>query len=207
MTEEIYNPGQAKVLFDVWPNRQVDWFVIGGPADGNEAQTIRAKFPDVQCIGFEPCERMRARQLELQFPGDLHPYALWNETKEMELSDPRAEDGGPRGAGLIREYSDDVANKYTVNSFTLDDLSDKFGPWKNCVLWLDIERAEKQALEGASKLLASGDVLLINVEVMEMSRRLPLTEDLLKGYGYELVKTWNPAMADMCDAVFRLKGI
>ena len=81
------------------------------------------------------------------------------------------------------------------------------GPWKNSVLWLDIERSENQALEGASTFLSSGDVLLINVEVMEMSLRLNPTQDILSDYGYDLIKKWNlGAMPDMCDAIFKLRG-
>lgn len=198
MSDSIYRSGQATALFSVW-NPKIDWFILGGTADADEAQTVKEKFPRVNCVGFEPGKRLREKQLKMKFPGELYHHALWNENTTLQFSDPIEH---PRGAGVIREYGADESIKYPVEARTLDSLSEEFGPWKNSFLWLDIERAENQALEGADKILTE-DVLMLNVEVMERSKRMTATERILTKYGFKLVKIWNTnSMPDMCDAIF-----
>lgn len=207
MKNGIYNPGQAAMLFksSIWPDKTVEWFVIGGPADANEALTIVKKYPDIKCIGFEPNKTMFDYQIKSEFPGELLRYALWKENGEMIFQEPHGEIS--HCGGLIRDYDEASCDKYTVETRTLDSLSEEFGPWRNSVLWLDIERSEMQALEGAHKILNNGSILLLNLEVMEMSINLDPIKELLGSYGYKLVKKWNTnSNPDMCDAIFRLEG-
>ena len=206
MVNGIYNPGQADMLFNdrIWPDTPVEWFVIGGPADANEAQTIVKTHPDIECIGFEPNNTMYDYQIKTKFPGKLYRSALWNKDGYMTFQEPHGE--ASHCGGLIRDYEDEDAIKYTVLASSLDSLSDEIGPWKNSILWLDIERAEMQALEGATKMLARGDVLLINLEVMEMSVNLPLFRDFLEPFRFKSIHKWNlNSNPDMCDAIFRLE--
>ncbi len=183
----IYEPGQAKVLFDYWPS-EVEWFIVGGPADANEAQTINQRFPDVKCIAFEPNERMRERQRELNFPGEVYPFALWN--ADDEVIQYSVADSLPRSGTVCRDT--DLTNwvKTDVRARTLDSLSKEFGPFRNCVLWLDIEHAELAALEGAENLFESGYVLMVNVEI-QFPHLLGPIQELLLGYGMKEVKRWT----------------
>jgi len=197
---EIYRRDQAKVLFSVWPE-QAEWFVIGGPATGNEAQTVVAKYPNVKCIGFEPNTELREiQQTEIKFPGVVHPNALWHTEQEMGLHIPKH---NHLSGSLCRDLSDCDTEIYTVQTKTLDQMSEKFGPFTNCVLWIDVEHAELAVLQGAKELLGRGDILMVNAEIFK-PHLLPPIADLLGSYSLVEVKRWNTGMfVGMCEIIFK----
>jgi FkbM family methyltransferase len=192
---EIYGENQAEILFDYWPEK-AEWFVLGGVGTSNEAQTIHARYPAVKCVGFEPSREMRVNRAP-DFPGVIHPHALWDKDVELVLSVPaRRHISG----SVVREFEDKFACEYyPVPARTLDSLAIEFGPWPNCVLWIDIEWAELSALRGATKLLK--DVLLINLEVMTKEQDKDIAAFLSK-YGFREVKRWGNTMPDKWDVIF-----
>ncbi len=201
---DIYSPGQAKILFQFW-HPSIEWFVIGGPADANEAQTVKAKYPAVQCVAIEPNAAFIKRQAELGFEGTLYEGALYDEDKEVILCVPLKH---PRGSTLnvLRTPSDSSVETVAVSGRTLDSLSKDLGPFNNCCLWLDIEGSEKRALKGAKELLESGNVLLVNIEMYHKPANYLI--DFMCQYGLEVVETWNTgALVDVRDVIFRKKGL
>lgn len=180
---KVYARNQARVLFPYWPDK-VDWFVLGGVANGNEAQTIHEKYPDVKCIGFEPNPVMREHAAP-DFPGTTYPYALWETNGQMDLVVPSHRD---ISSSLCRPLGNDNI-KYDVPTYTLDTLSEELGPFTNSVLWIDIEWAELPALKGATNLLAN-HIQLINLEVMTVEQLKEITE-YLAGFGFEEVHRWG----------------
>lgn len=198
---EIYSPGQAKVLFDVWPE-EAEWFVIGGPANGNEAQTIHQQYPHIKCVGFEPQDEMFKQQTELGFPGDLLSYALWNEECEKTIRIPGTKYNSS-SMGRLDDWKEGEYSTQKVEARTLDSLENFFGPWNNIVLWLDIECVELEALQGCKRLLEDGKILLVNVEVFYKRFQEPIIS-LLEGCGFKEVKRWNEGgMPEMCEIIFR----
>lgn len=198
----MYAPDQAKVLFKHWTSK-IEYFIVGGVSYANEAQTINKEFPDVECIGFEPCpETFGSQSNELAFPGKLYPYALWyeNVTKDLYLMGKNGRMSricGPRPSNI-------EIDKLSVTARTLDSLSEELGPWSNIALWLDIEFAEEAALQGATDLLER--TLLINIEVNNSERELPKFSSLLNPHGIYLAETWNTdKMPDRVDAIFLRK--
>lgn len=192
---EIYSSGQAKELFSVWP-RLAKWFVIGGPADGDEAQTVVDRHPHVQCIGFEPSTELYKKQLSMRFPGKLHNYALWSRTCTLELSVPVH---GPRSGSMVHEFAD-AKYRESVIATTLDSELALNPFMRDVVLWLDCEGAELEILAGGAKFLER--CLLINLE----SRDDAMTEEynaLLLPLGFRKLKTWNVgAVCGMCDVIY-----
>lgn len=182
---------QVDVLMPWWP-RDVGWFVIGGPADENEAQAVAERFPGIRCVGFEPLEEYRTAQIagspllrtDRPFPGAVHPFALWDvDGVDLELVVPN---GRYKCASVARPNPSpdlgtfDDRNRRAVRARTLDSLSDEFGPFDRAVLWLDIEFAELAALRGARKLLDR--TLLVNLETYD-HLNLPAVEALLREHG------------------------
>lgn len=188
MTREVYEPGQVRNIFPYVPSG-VRWFVIGGPADGDEAQVFKQEFPNVQAVGFEPNEQLLAVQREADFPGMLFPYALWHEetTRTLIIPDPGRQ--GDRSASLVKFRTGAGYREVEVKTTTLDLSSAAIGPFRNCVLWLDIEGAELNALVGAHNLLASGQVSVINLEVFS-DHEHPI-RSYLSGHGYREVHRWG----------------
>lgn len=195
---EPYMKDQAAILFKHWP-AQAEWFIVGGPADGNEAQTVKARYPRVRCIGFEPqpyfvlCQRYK-----LRFPGFVLPYALWHYPGVLELHEPGIKElEHMRSSSLCRPPSSpdlgiwEVKKSTTVVTEMLDNLSTDFGPFANAVLWLDIEYAELEALRGARGLLKAGQILLINLETF--AHLQPAIDDYLAQFGLRELFRWNQA--------------
>lgn len=199
MSDSVYNPRQAATLFKYWP-AQVDWFLLGGPADADEAQTVHTKYPNVKCVGFEPHPSYVQYQRANGFPGVVYPVALWDrDGDEVAFYSPHQR---PRSSGTVR--GDEGGLTFPVPTRTLDSLNGEIGPFTNAVLWLDIEYSEVQALRGAADLLASGQVLLINLEVWDST--CPEIEEILLPVGYKEVLAWANTVRDKRDVIYRLGG-
>jgi len=194
----VYSPGQAAILFDIWPEG-AEWFVLGGPACANEGQTVYAEHPELKFIAFEPNPEMRRIQQGMNFPGKIHSCGLYNENKLMNL---RVPDGRDISCSVCRDFEDAPCEDIPIQVYTLDTLSEKFGPFTNVVLWIDIEHAELQCLQGATKLLEAGQILMINLEVMQPEMLVPIVE-LLTPHGLKEVKRWNNTLPDKYDIVFK----
>lgn len=183
---------QVKMLFPYWPDA-ARWFVVGGPGTDLEAQAVKERYPHVECVGFEPNPLTRREQERLHFPGRLHPCALWNNnTDRLTLTCPA---GFPHNRGSVcrPDPSPDMGqvvpgDTYTVEARTLDWCSREYGPFLDVVLWLDVEHAELQALQGAAALLEQ--VLLLNVEAYAHLSLSPIVR-LLGRYGLVLKDVWN----------------
>ena len=193
MSSEIFSAGQASVLDEFWP-ADAKWFIVGGPAYGNEAQTVAARHPGIKCFGVEPNPEFVKRQLAQDFPGPVANFALWYKDNEiLDFSIPR--DGSPLSASVCRPSPSPDGNEtpkliYPVITRTLDTLSDKYGPFEDAVLWLDIEYAEIEALRGAFRLLSGGKIKLVNLETF-VHTSFPVVTKLLADYGFKFVKRWN----------------
>lgn len=159
-----YNPGQAAELFPHVPP-ETKWFILAGPADANEAQTFHERFPDVKIIGFEPNPQSFLYQLEQGFPGVLLPVGLWSSRDYLKLKVP-GNDEFQRSGSVIRFVDEgDWPNDIVVSVETLDEMSRRYGPFEDAVLWADVEFAELELLRGAQGLLHSGAIKVINVEL------------------------------------------
>ena len=193
----VYNPGQAKTLFPYWP-KEAEWFVIGGPSDADEAQTVVRQYPHVRCVGFEPNHEFVRFQEGMTFPGKVHRYALWELNTTLTLQVP---DTLRRSSSVCRDLTGLDFLQEKVTGRTLDSLSEEFGPFDNCVLWLDVEHAEGAALRGAEGLFKVGKVLLVNVEVWDETYHE--IDPLLKNYGFEVVHVWGRTVRDKRDVIYR----
>lgn len=212
MSKQSFADNQAEILFEYWPEG-IKQFIVGGPANSNEAQTIHNKFPNVKCIGFEPNPHFVWEQNgQLKFPGKVHEYALWSEDTELTLMTP--EKATARSSSVCRpnpapdmrgEYK--PGSSYQVQGRSLDSLSEEFGPFEDAVLWIDIEYAEIPCLKGAAKLLSEGKIKLINLETFS-HLYLPEVNRILTGYGFMLQKIWNigtDAQRDAQDVIYLLE--
>lgn len=184
-------------LLQCWPDG-VKWFVIGGLADGDEAQTVRRKKGDhIKCFGVEANPAYFEKQ-QKSFPGTVVNAALWDkDNEELELSflSGRPQSGSvcapeqrPDFAGCNWEDYHKSLLRAKVRSATLDRLSDIHGPFDDVCLWLDIEFAELNALKGASRLLDR--CLIVNLEAFAHLSLSPIVV-LLRNRGLHLADVWN----------------
>lgn len=198
---EIYNAGQFNVIIP-YVLKTPKTLILGGPADGNEAQCAVKQWPDIKVYGFEPSNAMMEWQLKNGWPDSANIY-------RMALSDVngisvmRVSDRYPRGTSLMM---DRPGKEVPVSTITLNEF-DKETPLRDCILWLDIEGWEYQALCGASNLFSRGDVLAVNVEIIE--RRTEATkqiEEFFESVNFKLAHTWNIHSGSHHDRIYTPSG-
>ncbi len=199
---EYYSPGQLSVIYP-YLVAEPRWFLLGGPADANEAQTAVRQWPFVKVVGVEPNREAWRWQLENGWPrGEpLVNAALSAAPGKVKIQCPR---GHVRSASTAEDRMElaDPADVREVAAVTWDTLDRTYGPFEEAVMWMDVEGSELDALLGAVEVFRRGAVRLVNVE-ME-SRRRQKNEDVVRfmdAHGFRAVKDWNDS--ETCrDRVF-----
>ena len=182
----IYEEDQVKVIFP-YITPSINQFILGGPADGNEAQAFHEEFPNVAITGFEPNAGFYQHQLANNFPGTLRSEALLDTSGAAYLSNQPGRQEGTvydRGSRIQSSLKDGIE----VTSITLDSLFSP-APKRSIALWIDIERSELKALRGAENLLQTGAIAVILFEAM--GDTLSDLHDYLSSYGYYEEKFFN----------------
>lgn len=145
-----------------------DLFIDVGPGRiGSEAWEVNTTFPECIIRGYEPQIERYEILKEASYPGDLSKFVI---------SDVDGLVGGfsghPEGKSDFWLYGgDSVKGAYkevTLPSRRLDTLffDSKF---KSILIWADIEGSELDILKGATKLLQSGRILGLNLELRKVS--------------------------------------
>lgn len=188
----IYEENQFTKIVQ-WLPEPPKWFILGGPADANEAQTAVSIFLDLKVVAVEPLQVNVDWQLENGFPSDgvLVLKALGERSEVVSMFIPPSSESSHRASSLDKAH-EGYGTKIWVETTTIDSLNERYGPFDKCLLWLDIEGSEYPALLGASRLLSEGKVIGVNIEV---ARRDPESaakiDQLLKSYGLTQSFIWN----------------
>lgn len=170
-----------------------------------EAMAFKKIWPDIRNIGIEPnINTFLDRRSD--FPGEIYPWALWSTSCLKELSTSKLYKGhsslllpDSRWVRTETHKPELVKNQQLIVScITLDQLDQAFGCLDDIFLWMDIEGAELEALKGGNKLLGSGRVKWIDMEVSHEIRRVgdPSEDDLctyLKDFGFSIKYSYGRA--------------
>lgn len=168
-----------------------------GPIPHNEAEAFKELWPEIRIIGLEPHVHV-FKQRHGNYPGKLYQWALWSIPCLRTLTVVRQSKGkssflepDERWRGKWSYKSEKVCSKEIVVCVTMDQLDEALGFPEDIFLWMDIEGSELHALKGGHRLLESGRVKWINLEVSVQPRRLeePSENDLsnyLKQYGFSI---------------------
>ena len=199
---DVYSPGQVRVLFP-HVNFRPKWFVLGGPANGDEAQVFCKEFPGCTALGIEPMRQFREFQKDRDFPGTLVRAGLGETFGPAEITTPVMFKDEIR-ASFVRHIE---GHKQRTWLTTVDTLDKQFGPFEDAVLWLDIEGMELPALKGADETLKRrGSIKLINVEVMPDERPNDLgdIDRFLTNHGFWMIHEWDWQM-ERRNQIWRLR--
>lgn len=167
MELSVYQPGQVRSIFPYVP-ASCKLFVVGGPADGSEGQEFALEFPNIPVIGFEPNRKFYEEQLTLRkFPGKLYSKALWH-TSGLELPFCTM-DEQQRSSRILCKAGEGKAEAYKVETQTLQSCQEaiELEARSTLALWIDVERAELEVLQGARELLCKGRICLVYFETFE----------------------------------------
>jgi FkbM family methyltransferase len=189
---EYYNQDQlleAVRHLDIVPK----WLILGGPADGNEAQAAVKRWPGIKVVGFEPNPEAGAWQKEHGWPKDqpLLNFALSDRVGKVQIWMP---EGHLRSASIDPVRYAGVPDKTMkeVQTTTLDRSDTLLGPFEECFLWLDIEGAELEALRGAERVLKESRACMISVELLPRREAENIRlKQLLWGFDYMPFRWWT----------------
>ncbi len=203
MAKGIYNSGQITALY---PFLKVvpDWMLLGGPADSDEAQSLRKVYPQVQILAVEACMELVLWQKANGFPPDalIINRALSNKNwEQLEFSVFKEV---PRRSSAVRELEGGPIEKRRVESVTIDFLTTHMGmPVQNGILWLDIEGSELRALQGAVISLEQRCWQVINVEMInDQEETNTQITSLLESFGYRDAHQWDQRSGNHADHIF-----
>lgn len=100
----FYSDGQLSVIYP-YLKTEPSWLLLGGPADANECQTARAKWPSIKVVGVDPNPKVLKFQAENGWPAGtpLIQACLYDKACDVSVAEV---DNGLRRA---RVYGTDLA--------------------------------------------------------------------------------------------------
>lgn len=201
-----YNFLKAKRIFKKKFNTILD---VGS----NQGETIEVYnlFGDTEDIhSFEPQKKLH--KFLLLAKTKIHPYGLWDETKELELT----RFGTDTGAATILKPKELMANgrepvKEIVPLKRFDSLNIKIR--RPCFLKIDVEGGEINVLRGFGKRLKEIDIIQLEYsfqDFVEEKTKLHKLIKVLSKYGLDIVhqgfKTIQNGELASCEFYFKRRN-
>jgi len=125
-----------------------------------ETNVLTKEWPDCKWIGFEPHPHIVKK---IHYPGLIHEVAIGRKVGMCTLHIKRRHADGSSTLPFGEDIQ--ILKKLEVTQTTLDRILDINNLPDGILLWLDCEGSELDALIGAEKLMKSGKVKMLNVEM------------------------------------------
>ena len=161
------NTTAAKQWHKVVPHLKIKpkvFLDIGTGEWGSEAWEVKKTHPDCKIIGFEPQPDRFKLLKKHNYPGKLLPFVIY---KANTIVDGYM--GHPEGKSdfwlFAQNQHPDAYKKIKIESYTLDNIEKKYGPFHDLFLWADVEGSELSVLQGATRLFNENKIIGVNVEV------------------------------------------
>lgn len=145
-------------------------FVEAGAKDARSSRRARTLLPDARIVAFEAnphtFERFRQRNAAAEHRLEYLNLALDREPGTVTFNVRVTDDGRPSADGqasLGKRYDHERYQEVNVASTSLDAFFAEHR-FASCALWVDVEGASEQVLDGAQRLLQRTSVAIIEVE-------------------------------------------
>jgi FkbM family methyltransferase len=168
-----------------------DYLLDMGPGHPyTEAWLFSEAFPG-NIIGLE-ANIQRYNYLKPIYPGELNNIAIAENCGVMDgyMGKPTYPDGCSDFKFIPEVEKAHFYDKVQIPTTTLDTLDLEKGPFRNAVLWADIEGSELRMLQGATKLLSEKRIQAILLEIWSFDEWYAEKEviDYLAKFDYPLAK-------------------
>ena len=176
-----------------------DAFLDVGSLDGREAFAVEERFPKVAPIAFEPNPRNIAviedEQQKRHSRIMLETYAIGNENSTVSFYTRNPRESDNFGASSILKFSEtDHDTQFDTTRIEVPlrrlDTLELLAPYTHLALWIDVEGAGYQVLEGIAAIAQKVQLVHIEVETRQLFEGQRLANDiitLMRGYGMLLV--------------------
>ena len=147
-----------------------------GSRNGNDAKKFRSILPKSKIIAFEANKQLYFKMLSnpslkkgkiicynyaVEKKSGVRNFYIFNEKK---------------GTGSILQRKNKIFSKiYKVRTISLDNFIEKFKVYKNKIfLWIDIEGAAYNLIQGAKKTLLNTDAIIVELEKKKLFKNQKL---------------------------------
>lgn len=138
-----------------------------GQRPHDEANYLKTKIENLNVFGVEAnIDVYNDRKVD--YIGKLLNVGIWSENciKEFNMTKDQGQSSFLKeNPDYFKKYKLEVFKKNDVQCITLDEFDEKNNVPDNILIWMDIEGAELEAFKGANKLLSSGRVKYIFMEI------------------------------------------
>jgi len=181
---------KAEIQFFDYFDIPMDAMYLIGVGPKTEWVEYKRRYPKGHLFGCEPHPESYEK-MKSSFTGTLFNEAIDEVAGEVDFYPAEV----PMQSSFFK-FKASKGHPIKVSAITLDQFDLKCGKQDNILLWMDIEGAELRALKGGKALLESGRVKVINLEITDIPKAagwctLSELTDLLKGYGYRVLRTYN----------------
>lgn len=138
-----------------------------GQRPHDEANILKTKIENLKVFGAEAnIDVYNDRKFD--YVGNLLNVGIWSERciKEFHMTKDQGQSSFlEANPDYLKKWGLEVFKKINVQCITLDEFDNENNCPDNILIWMDIEGGELEALKGAHKLLSSGRVKYIFLEI------------------------------------------
>lgn len=177
----------------------IDLFLDVGSLDGREAFAVETHFPGVKSIAIEPNPHnigvIRAEITQRNSCINLETFAAGNENGMTSFYTRTPIGSHNYGASSMLKFAEEVRNsEFATNMIEVPlrrlDSVDSISLYAKIALWIDVEGAGYQVLEGISNIAQKVQIVHIEAETrpwFEGERLAPDIIRLMSDYGFDLI--------------------
>ncbi|NEQ76787.1 MAG: FkbM family methyltransferase [Okeania sp. SIO2C9] len=183
----------VELFLDIAKLLKPDNFFDIGSRDGSASITFKKAVPTVKCYAFEGninnYETFKDREEFKQLSIDYRYLAVSNYNGVADFYIPTEINGNQLSKNIgnaslmTRETKDCQYQSTRVNCTRLDDFclnnNIELDKNKNLALWIDVEGAALQVIEGAKNCLAQTSLILVEVEEHQYWNNSPLADQII----------------------------
>lgn len=165
--------------------------ILAGTGRGEEIPVMRARFRKARIIGIDPLREHWRYMAKVQQQPDVEICGALYHTDGDRLTFHLNYE--PDQRATIYDLPMAMENELTrsVTTVSLDAVIERYGPVPDCLLWVDIEGGEYEALRASHNLITNRDIKWINVELNFCPpRQMPpwaQVNQLLEDYGFRML--------------------
>lgn len=177
----------------------VDLFLDVGSLDGRESFAVEARFPSLKCIAFEPNPRNIALiQQEIARRNsrlDLRTVAVGKEDGTVSFYTRTPLNSRNYGASSVLKFASESRNdEFATSAIEVPihrlDAIEPIPSHEKIALWIDVEGAGYQVLEGLAGIAPKVQLVHMEVETRSLFEDGKLATDvmqIMKSYGLDLI--------------------
>lgn len=165
--------------------------ILAGTGRGEEIPVMRRFWRRARIIGIDPLlEHWRFMDKVQQAPDVCIRGALYHTEGEQLTFHLNYE---PDQRATVYDLPVEIENELqrVVPTVSLDGIIERHGPVPDCLLWMDIEGGEYEALRGSTNLVSNQDIKWINIELSfcppRQSPPWAKVNALLEDYGFRML--------------------